>query len=89
MKKLSVFSAWMMSILLMLGFANGKAIAQAGDVVVHAATVDITHFPGTEPIDQIDMTATVTLKLCTDSRPSDVKPTDPTSSVLHAVLTPI
>jgi hypothetical protein len=60
MKKLSVFSAWMMSILLMLGFATGKAVAQAGDVVVHATTVDITHFPGAEPIDQIDMTATFT-----------------------------
>src|SRR5215469_7487471 len=60
MKKLSVFSAWMMSVLLMLGLATGKAVAQAGDVVVHTTTVDITHFPGTEPVDQIDMTATFT-----------------------------
>jgi hypothetical protein len=58
--KLIIFSAWMMSTLLTLGLATGKAVAQAGDVVVHAATVDITHFPGTEPIDQIDMTATFT-----------------------------
>ena len=60
MKKLSVFSAWLMSVLLMLGFATGKAVAQAGDVVVHTTTVDITHFPGSEPVDQIDMTATFT-----------------------------
>jgi hypothetical protein len=35
-------------------------MAQAGDVVVHATTVDITHMTGTEPVDQIDMTATFT-----------------------------
>ena len=60
MKRLSIFSAWMSVFLLTLGFATGKALAQAGDVVVHAATVDITHFIGTEPVDQIDMTASFT-----------------------------
>jgi hypothetical protein len=50
-----------MSVLLLtLVFATGRAVAQAGDVVVHASTVDITHFAGTEPVDQIDMTATFT-----------------------------
>jgi len=47
-------------VLLSLGFATGKAFAQTGDVVVHAATVDVTHMTGTEPVDQIDMTATLT-----------------------------
>ena len=60
MKRSSVFSAWTSVALLMVGFATGKAMAQAGDVVVHATTVDVTHFPGTEPVDQIDMTATFT-----------------------------
>ena len=55
MKSLSIFL-----LLLTLVFATGKALAQAGDVVVHAATVDLTHNPGTEPVDQIDMTATFT-----------------------------
>ena len=55
MKSLSIFL-----LLLTLVFATGKALAQAGDVVVHAATVDITHFAGTEPVDQIDMTASFT-----------------------------
>ena len=51
-------------------------MAQAGDVVVHATTVDITHIIGTEPIDQIDMTATFTnnefaeLKRCEDNTDS-------------------
>jgi hypothetical protein len=31
-----------------------------GDVVVHTTTIDITHLTGTEPIDQIDMTASFT-----------------------------
>jgi hypothetical protein len=60
MKRLSIFSASIGVVVLMVGFTAGKAIAQAGDVVVHAATVDITHFAGTEPVDQIDMTATFT-----------------------------
>lgn len=60
MKRLSIFSAWTSVALLMVGFAAEKAMAQAGDVVVHAATVDITHMTGTEPVDQIDMTATFT-----------------------------
>ena len=60
MKSLSTLSAWMSVLLLTLGFATGKALAQAGDVVVHAATADITHNAGTEPVDQIDMTATFT-----------------------------
>ena len=55
MKSLNIFL-----LLLTLVFATGKALAQAGDVVVHAATVDITHFAGTEPVDQIDMTASFT-----------------------------
>ena len=60
MKRLSGFSAWIGVVLLMVSLATGKAMAQAGDVVVHAATVDLTHFAGTEPVDQIDMTATFT-----------------------------
>jgi hypothetical protein len=60
MKRLSVCSSWISVILLIVGFATGKAMAQAGDVVVHAATVDLTHFTGTEPVDQIDMTTTFT-----------------------------
>ena len=60
MKRLSIFSAWIGVLLLTLGFATGQALAQAGDVVIHAATVDLTHLTGTEPVDQIDMTATFT-----------------------------
>ncbi|SRR5216683_95195 len=60
MKHLSVFSAWISIVLLIVGFTTGQAMAQAGDVVVHGATVDVTHLTGTEPVDQIDMTATFT-----------------------------
>jgi hypothetical protein len=60
MKRLSVLSAAISAVLLMVSFATGKAMAQAGDVVVHTATVDLTHIAGTEPVDQIDMTATFT-----------------------------
>ena len=60
MKRLMVLAVWASVALLMMSFAAGKAMAQAGDVVVHTATVDITHFTGTEPVDQIDMTATFT-----------------------------
>src|SRR6516225_7324406 len=60
MKRLSILLSWTSLALLVVGFASGKAMAQAGDVVVHATTVDITHFTGTEPVDQIDMTATFT-----------------------------
>ncbi|HEU0049662.1 MAG TPA: hypothetical protein VFQ43_18890, partial [Nitrososphaera sp.] len=60
MKRLSICSSWISVILLIVGFATGKAMAQAGDVAVHAATVDLTHFTGTEPVDQIDMTTTFT-----------------------------
>jgi len=47
-------------LLLVLIFVTGNAVAQAGDVVVHTATVDVTHLTGTEPVDQIDMTANFT-----------------------------
>jgi hypothetical protein len=60
MKRLSVLPVWIIVALLMVGFTTGKAMAQAGDVVVHAATVDLTHLTGTEPVDQIDMTTTFT-----------------------------
>ena len=81
MKKLNVFSAWTMSILLMLGFASGQALAQAGDVVVHAATVDITHFAGTEPVDQIDLTTTFT-----NNEFAELKHCEPADSVVdHGV----
>ena len=60
MKRLSIFLSWTSVALLVVGFTSGKAMAQAGDVVVHAATVDLTHIAGTEPVDQIDMTATFT-----------------------------
>ena len=59
MKYISICSVGM-SAILMLSFTTIRATAQAGDVVVHAATVDITHIAGTEPIDQIDMTAVFT-----------------------------
>lgn len=60
MKRLSMYRLCIGGILLIGSFATGKAMAQAGDVVVHAATVDLNHFTGTEPADQIDMTATFT-----------------------------
>jgi hypothetical protein len=60
MKRLSVLLSWTGVVLLIVGFATGRAMAQAGDVVVHTATVDITHLTGTEPVDQIDMTASFT-----------------------------
>ena len=62
MKRLMVLAAWTSVALLMVSFAAGKAMAQAGDVVVHTATVDLTHLPGTGPVDQIDLTATFTNK---------------------------
>jgi hypothetical protein len=81
MKRLSVFSAWISVVLLMVGFATGKAMAQAGDVVVHATTVDITHFTGTEPVDQIDMTATFT-----NNELTELKHCEPADSlILHGV----
>ena len=60
MKHSNLFLTWISVLLLMVSCATGKAMAQAGDVVVHATTVDITHLTGTEPVDQIDMTATFT-----------------------------
>ena len=60
MKRLSVLLSWTGVVLLIVGFATGRAMAQAGDVVVHTATVDLTHLVGTEPVDQIDMTASFT-----------------------------
>jgi hypothetical protein len=60
MKRLSILSACLSAVLLLAAFTTGKAMAQAGDVVVHATTVDVTHFTGKEPVDQIDMTATFT-----------------------------
>src|SRR5215472_12781214 len=60
MKRLSILLSWTSVALLVVGFASGDAMAQAGDVVVHAVTVDLTHLTGTEPVDQIDMTATFT-----------------------------
>ena len=61
-KRLMVLAVWTSVTLLMVSFAAGKAMAQAGDVVVHTATVDLTHLPGTGPVDQIDLTATFTNK---------------------------
>ena len=81
MKSLSLFSAWMTLVLLTLSFTTGKALAQAGDVVVHAATVDITHLTGTEPVDQIDMTATFT-----NNELAELKHCEPADSlVVHGV----
>jgi hypothetical protein len=60
MKRLCVFSSCACLILLIASFATSNAMAQAGDVVVHSATVDITHLTGTEPIDQIDLITTFT-----------------------------
>ena len=60
MKRLSILLSWTSLALLVVGFASGNAMAQAGDVVVHTTTVDVTHLTGTEPVDQIDMTATFT-----------------------------
>lgn len=81
MKRLSVFSACISVVLLMVAFTTGKAMAQAGDVVVHATTVDVTHFPGTEPVDQLDMTATFT-----NNEFIELKHCEPTDSlILHGV----
>jgi hypothetical protein len=60
MKRIFELRLTVCTILLALGVSTGIAVAQAGDVVVHAATVDLTHLTGTEPVDQIDMTATFT-----------------------------
>jgi len=60
MKRLSICSSLACLTFLIAGFAPERSMAQAGDVVVHAATVDLTHNPGTEPVDQIDMTASFT-----------------------------
>jgi hypothetical protein len=81
MKRLSIFSAWMSVLLLMMAFATGRASAQAGDVVVHAVTVDLTHLTGTEPVDQIDMTATFTNNEFAEMR--HCEPAD--SLILHGV----
>jgi hypothetical protein len=60
MKRLCIFSSCACLILLIASFATSNAMAQAGDVVVHSATVDITHLAGIEPIDQIDLITTFT-----------------------------
>ncbi len=60
MKRARLFLIGLSVALLTVGLGRGQARAQAGDVVVTAATVDITHFTGREPIDQIDMTANFT-----------------------------
>ena len=60
MKRFWIYSRLACFTLLLASFASEKAMAQAGDVVVHSATVDITHLTGIEPIDQIDMTASFT-----------------------------
>ena len=61
MKYVIEYPAWLGRVLLLvLIFATGSAVAQGGDVVVHNATVDVTHLTGTEPVDQIDMTANFT-----------------------------
>lgn len=81
MKRLSICSSWIGVILLIVGLATGKAMAQAGDVVVHAATVDLTHLTGTEPVDQIDMTATFT-----NNEFKELKHCEPADSlILHGV----
>jgi hypothetical protein len=81
MKRLTILSVWMSVILLSLGFATGKVFAQAGDVVVHAATVDLTHMTGTEPVDQIDMTATFT-----NNELAELKQCEPADSLIdHGV----
>lgn len=81
MNRLSIFSVWMSVILMSLGFATGNALAQAGDVVVHAATVDLTHLTGTEPVDQIDMTATFT-----NNELAELKNCEPADSLIdHGV----
>jgi len=81
MKRLTILSVWMSVILLSLGFATGKVFAQAGDVVVHAATVDLTHMTGIEPVDQIDMTATFTNNEFAESK--HCEPAD--SIIVHGV----
>lgn len=81
MRRLSTLSACIGVALLIVGFASGKAVAQAGDVVVHAATIDLTHLTGTEPVDQIDMTATFTNNEFAELR--HCEPAD--SLILHGV----
>ena len=77
MNRLSISLVWISVILLSLCFATGKAFAQAGDVVVHAATVDLTHMTGTEPVDQIDMTATFT-----NNELAELKQCEPADSLI-------
>jgi len=60
MKRARVLLMGLSVVVVALGFSRGQARAQAGDVVVSNATVDMTHFVGKEPIDQIDLTATFT-----------------------------
>jgi hypothetical protein len=81
MKRLSVFSSCISVVLLIAAFTTAKAMAQAGDVVVHAAAVGLTHLTGTEPVDQIDMTATFT-----NNELKELKHCEPTDSlILHGV----
>lgn len=77
MKRLIVLSLF----LLLISLGSRQAMAQAGDVVVHSATVDITHFAATEPIDQIDMTANFTNNEFVELRKCE--PAD--SLILHGV----
>jgi len=40
--------------------SQAEAVVEARDIVVHSATIDITHFKGVEPTDQVDLTTTFT-----------------------------
>ena len=64
MKRLSIVPACCGVLLMVVCLSTGNAFAQAGDVVVHTATVDVTHLAGTEPVDQIDMTASRSWHRC-------------------------
>src|SRR5262249_21054108 len=57
MKRVSPLVMGIALALLAFSLSQGQARAQAKDVVVSGATVDITHFSGK---DQIDLTATFT-----------------------------
>jgi hypothetical protein len=82
MKSLSILLSRTSVALLVVGFASGNAMAQAGDVVVHTATVDLTHIAGTEPVDQIDMTATFTNNEFAESKRCE---SNTESLILHGV----
>lgn len=59
MKRLLLMAA---ATVLVFNLGGRAEAAEAGDVVFHNATADITHLAGTEPVDQVDLMANFTNK---------------------------